>query len=178
MGGNTTPSAEFNIWHDPEAARVTFRAFAQDGAAPTILVGLDVTRRTLLTEADIVGLGGLLAKTPHGPALTGFLREASRHYFELMEKRGRPRALAMHDPLAVAVALDPTLVTTQVLPVDVETRGELTRGQTVADFRGSPGRIGVALEVEAARFRELYLAAVERLGAGVRAFVTRSAVII
>ena len=66
-----------------------------------------------------------------------------------MEKRGRPRAIVMHDPLAVAVALDPSLVRTQAVPVEVETRGELTRGQTLADFRGTPGRIGVALEVEA-----------------------------
>jgi purine nucleosidase len=69
----------------------------------------------------------------------------------------------MHDPLAVAVALDPSLVVTRALPVDVETRGELTRGQTLADFRGAAGRIGVALEVDAPRFRADYLAAVERL---------------
>ena len=59
----------------------------------------------------------------------------------------------MHDPLAVAVALDPSLVETEAVPVDVETRGEITRGQTLADFRGSPGRLGVAVEVDAPRFR-------------------------
>ena len=82
-----------------------------------------------------------------------------------MASRGRPRALVMHDPLAVAVALDRRW-STPALPVDVETRGEMTRGQTVADFRGAPGRIGVALEVEAARFRADYLAAIERLAKG------------
>ncbi len=163
VGGNVTAAAEFNVWHDPEAARIAFRAFAEDGAAPTILVGLDVTRQTLLTEADLLGLAQSLANTPRGPELTGFLIDAARHYFELMESRGRPRALVMHDPLAIAVALDPSLVVTRALPVDVETRGELTRGQTIADFRGDAGRIALAHEVDAARFREDYLKAIERL---------------
>jgi purine nucleosidase len=163
VGGNTTAAAEFNIWYDPEAARMVVRAFAEEGAAPSILVGLDVTRKTVLTEADLDGLAKTCANAPNGPALTTFLRDAAQHYFELMAARGRPRALVMHDPLAVAVALDPSLVATKALPVDVETRGELTRGQTLADFRGTPGRIGVALEVEAERFRADYLAAIERL---------------
>ena len=163
VGGNVTASAEFNIWHDPEAARMVFRAFSDAGAAPTILVGLDVTRQCLLSEADLDVLARDCADAPNGPALTGFLRDAARHYFDLMHSRGRPRALVMHDPLAVAVALDPSLVTTRALPVDVETRGELTRGQTVADFRGPAGRIGVALEVQAERFRFDYLAAIARL---------------
>ena len=162
-GGNTTAAAEFNIWHDPEAARIAFRAFEAEGAAPTTLVGLDVTRRTVLTEADLDALAARCAALPRGPALTTFLSDAAAHYFDLMESRGRPRAVVMHDPLAVAVALDPSLVTTAAVPVDVETRGEITRGQTVADFRGKPGRIGVAMEVEAARFRDAYLGAIERL---------------
>jgi purine nucleosidase len=161
--GNVTAAAEFNIWHDPEAASLTFRAFSQEGAAPAILVGLDVTRQTVLTEADLDGLAAASADAPRGPALTGFLRDAARYYFELMERRGRKRALVMHDPLAVAVALDPTLVRLTMAPVDVETRGELTRGLTLADFRGETGPIGVALEVDAERFRAEYLAAIERL---------------
>ncbi len=161
--GNVTAAAEFNIWHDPEAARIVFRAFSAEGAAPAVLVGLDVTRRTLLTEADIDALAVRCAGLPQGPALTTFLGQAAAHYFELMEARSKPRALVMHDPLAVAVALHPGLVTTQAVPVDVETRGELTRGLTLADFRGDAGRIGVAMEVDAARFRADYLDAIERL---------------
>ena len=163
--GNVTAAAEFNIWHDPEAARMVLRAFSAEGAAPAIVVGLDVTRRTLLTEADLDQVSRACAGLPRGPALTGFLRDAARHYFDLMEGRGRPRALVMHDPLAVAVALDPSLVKTHAVPVDVETQGHLTRGLTLADFRGGAGRIEVAMEVEAARFRDEYLSAIERLAA-------------
>ncbi len=84
VGGNTTAAAEFNIWYDPEAARMVFRAFAEAGAAPAILVGLDVTRQTLLSEAYLDGLVKRCAGTPRGPALTTFLRDAAQHYFEPM----------------------------------------------------------------------------------------------
>lgn len=164
--GNTTAAAEFNIWHDPEAAQIVCRAFSGEDAAPSILVGLDVTRQTLLSEADLEGLAQSCAGLPNGPALTTFLTDAGRFYFEFRERRGQTRALVMHDPLAVAVALDPSLVGLRHVPVVVETRGEHTRGQTLADFRGEPGRIGVALTVEAERFRADYLASLARLAQG------------
>ena len=55
--GNVTPTAEFNIWHDPEAARIVFRAFGAEGAAPLVAVGLDVTRKTMLTPGGPRGAG-------------------------------------------------------------------------------------------------------------------------
>ena len=164
--GNVTATAEFNIWHDPEAARMIFRAFAAEGSAPLIAVGLDVTRRTLLTPADIEALARRLARLPRGPAFADFLEGASRHYFELMAKWGRPQALAMHDPLAVGVAIDPGYVKSSRAFVDVETSGELTRGMTVADWRpnsSARSNAEVALEVEAGRFIADYLDSVERL---------------
>jgi hypothetical protein len=72
-----------------------------------------------------------------------------------MEKRYGARRLVMHDPLAIAAAIDPTLIVTEAVAVDVEISGELTSGMTVADWRGvwkrSPNA-QVATEVDAPRF--------------------------
>ena len=86
-----------------------------------------------------------------------------------MEKWTGARMLTLHDPLAVAAAIDPSLIATQHVAVDVETAGALTSGMTVADWRGVWGRAPnahVAIEVEAQRFVREFLAAMERLARG------------
>jgi inosine-uridine nucleoside N-ribohydrolase len=75
-----------------------------------------------------------------------------------MKQYGR-EGMSMHDPLAVGAVIDPTVVTTECFPVDVETRGELTRGETVADRRGWEKAelcAEVALEVDSKRFLRLF----------------------
>ncbi len=72
----------------------------------------------------------------------------------------------MHDPLAVAVALDPTLVETRRAAVDVETAGRLTLGATIVDWRGQWGRLAnteVAVAADADRFRAMFFEAMVRL---------------
>ena len=137
--GNVTPVAEFNVYADPEAAAIVF---AQSW--PLTLVGLDVTRQTLLTREDL----SQLSETESAEAV--LLRETTS---SLVDRRG-VQAVALHDPLAVAVALDPSLVRTVSGPVRVETRGELTRGQTIIDLRRPQhSSTQVCIEVAADRFR-------------------------
>ena len=164
--GNVTPAAEFNIWHDPEAARIVFDRFGGDGAAPLVAVGLDVTRQTVLLPGHLAELARRCEGAPHAPALLGFLTDSTRHYFEFIEAREGRRYFVMHDPLAIAAAIDPTLIDTTAVAVGVEIAGTLTQGMTVADWRGvwrRPPNAQVATAVRAERMIGEFVAAMERL---------------
>jgi purine nucleosidase len=127
-GGNVSPAAEFNIYVDPEAAHLVFRS-----GAPLTMVGLDVTRRAMLTEENIRRLEG--SRKSEG-RVAGQIARASMTRVRQTNPAGGP---AMHDSLAVATFIDPTLVTLQELLVEVEIAGELTAGETVG-YRKAPVR--------------------------------------
>ncbi|MDD9269264.1 nucleoside hydrolase [Paenibacillus sp. GCM10023248] len=146
--GNVTPTAEFNMYVDPEAAKIVCQA----GFPALTLVGLDVTRKALLTEEHIRQLGD----SPIGR----YVKESTAAYMERYYERNGVRACALHDPLAVGVALNKGLVTTKQYYVDVETRSELCDGQTVCDFQGRLAReanVHVCLEVSADEFLQLFI---------------------
>ncbi len=124
-GGNVDGAAEANIYNDPEAAQIVFNA----GWIVT-MIGSDVGERTLITRPDVNRL-----YANQGPE-SQFVAKLADFYLTRSEKSGYHGA-AMYDPLAVATVIDPSLVTLESMHVDVETRGEFTRGETVANRRSS-----------------------------------------
>ena len=123
-GGNVNAAAEANIYNDPEAAQIVFQA----GWSVT-MVGLDVGDKTLLSPKHLEELG----KT-HGP-VNDFIYAVAKYLINLAAQFDLP-GTPMYDPLAVGVAVDATIVKAPAMHVDVETRGEFSRGETVANRRG------------------------------------------
>ena len=141
MGGYVSkPLAEHNIRCDPEAAKIVF-----ESGIKIIMVGLDVTLRCTLTEEDVKTLKN------RGLATTNLLAAMTEAW-----RKGRTHWPILHDPLAVATCFDPTLVKTQSKLVGVETRGEFTRGFTVAsDSENS--NVQVCVDVDFKRFIKVFM---------------------
>jgi purine nucleosidase len=160
--GNTAPTSEWNVAVDPEAAKVVFTAFgAPDLPARPLALGLDVTERAKFTPDHLARLTEPAAGTP----VARFVSDALRFYMEFHSRFDGFYGAFMHDPLAVASALDPGLARTEALSVDVELGGTLTTGETVTDWRRRWGRapnLDIAVEVDHEAFLERFT---ERVGA-------------
>jgi inosine-uridine nucleoside N-ribohydrolase len=126
--GNATATGESNIVGDPEAARMVFNAGWE-----IVMAGLDVTQLAPVGGDYLDALAGV------GNRAGVFIRNSSQHYLSVYLRRGEP-GLAMHDVHAIAALTHPGFYKSKRVYIDVETRGELTRGQTVADWRGRAGR--------------------------------------
>ncbi|QGN34278.1 nucleoside hydrolase [Microlunatus sp. Gsoil 973] len=168
--GNTTPTAEWNVAVDPEAAHVVFNAFGIGGAPQPIICSLGLTERVAFTPDHLVRLARLAGSTPvehlsaaddhgvrsrAGNRTIGLLTDALRFYFEFHHDHDEGYLAHVHDPFAAAVALEPSIARTRPAVVDVELSGTLTRGTTIADTRGFWGRspnAQIAVETDVGAF--------------------------
>ena len=147
--GNVTPCAEANINQDPEAADFVFRQ-----GEDITMIGLDVTLQTLLTTVETKQWGDL------GTAGGDFLATATNYYIKAYETTApHLGGCGLHDPLAVAVAADPSLVDTLAINLKVDTDGE-TRGRTIGDetcLNDPVKSARVAVGVDVGRFLEEFM---------------------
>jgi purine nucleosidase len=191
--GNTAPTTEWNISVDPEAAQVVFAAFGSRGAPRPVALGLDVTERARFTPEHMVRLARRSGSqpdesrarpsppstTPGAEAMESgsvasnpivrFIADALRFYMEFHSRFDGFYGNFLHDPFALAAALDPSLVRTEAVTVDVELSGTLTTGETVTDWRrrwGRPPNVDVAVAADGERFLERFIERVGGLAAG------------
>lgn len=141
--GNVTPAAEFNIYADPHAAAAVFQS-----GIPIDMYGLDVTNRALITKEEVSALRAT------GKAIPVLCCDMLRTYADFYKSVGFS-GLALHDPFALACAIDDSLAEYGEHFVTVETLGELTRGKTVVDIFGVSGKkpnTRVAVDLDRERF--------------------------
>lgn len=146
--GNWTPSVEFNIYVDPEAAKIVMNA-----GIPLVMAPLNVTHKAQILKAEIAEIGQIDNPVAHAFAdlLNFFERyhEAPKWGF-----KGAP----LHDPCTITWLIHPEWFKTERMNVDVETAGELTRGETVCDYyelTGKPQNTEVLLDIDRAAFIQL-----------------------
>jgi purine nucleosidase len=190
--GNTTPTSEWNIHVDPHAAKAVFAAWARRSSSLPLAMGLDVTERArfgpehlrhlaVRAGAQPIEAAGLarepmevIGSVAANPVLR-FVADALRFYFEFHAKYDGFYGAFIHDPFAVAAALDPGLVRGQAVAVDVESGAGLAHGMTVADWRGltrKPANLDVAIDGNASAFIDRFIERVGNLAAS-RAAVAR-----
>jgi purine nucleosidase len=150
--GNVTPAAEFNAFVDPDSAAAVFAS-----GIPITMIGLDVTHKALFTRAHAEQLreAGRAGR---------FVAELSDFFQRFHERSYGFEGSPIHDAMAVAHVIDPSLVTTRHVNVSVEKSSELCDGRTVVDLRGVTGRepnADVGVDVDAPRFLDLL---VSRIG--------------
>ena len=144
LEGNTTPSAEFNILADPEAAAIVFSS-----GIPIVMVGLEVTARALVRPADVERIREL--GTPWAKISADLMDADVQWFVETLGCEGGQ----IYDPCAVAAVIEPDVMTVRDMWVGIELNGKLTRGRTVADISGARGwvpNVQVGIDMDRERF--------------------------
>ena len=156
--GNASETGEANVWHDPEAAQLVL-----DAPWDLLLVGLEITM--VATQLSQEALARIEASTD---PRARFMWPVMQHYLDVYEKTLGVRTCVLHDPLAMALALEPELATYRLVRAAVELRGERARGQVVADLRGyepapadprQPGVVRIVDTLDTPAFHERFLRA-------------------
>ncbi|MFT5195728.1 MAG: inosine-uridine nucleoside N-ribohydrolase [Candidatus Promineifilaceae bacterium] len=148
--GNSTASAEFNIWVDPEAAKVVVNS-----GIPIRMVPLDATHQALTSLDDCAKFRA--TGTPAAIAAASFTEQRIKGYSATQPMKVKDTT-PIHDALAVCAVIDPSVLITDFIHVDVETKGELTDGRTVCDFSARSGKapnVHFATGVNAPKFRAM-----------------------
>jgi purine nucleosidase len=172
-GGNVNGAAEFNVYCDPDAADLVFRA-----GWPITMVGLDVTEITLISSAQVDEI------ERGGSAEAKFAAAVARFQVGLYRGTGFGGG-AIHDALAVGAAIDPTFLKLRTMRIDVETEGRIARGETVANRLGTVDHVvdkgdhletvgvdevkpnaQVAVGIDSERFLKFFIARLSGNGAG------------
>ena len=152
--GNVTPAAEFNAFVDPEAAAAVFGS-----GIPVTMIGLDITHKALFGPAH--------AERLRDAGRAGrFVAELADFFLEFHRQRYRFDGAPIHDAMAVAHVIDPTLVETLSCNVEIETQSEFCDGRTVVDrwlVRDAPRNANVGIDVDAERFLELLVSRIASL---------------
>src|SRR6476661_7730902 len=189
--GNTAPTTEWNIHCDPDAAKIAFTAWGESaeahGHSRPVALGLDVTEQAKMLPDHVVALARAAGSAPDDSLalargedpmratrsvasnpIVRFVADALRFYMEFHSRYDGFYGAFIHDALAAAAALDPSLIRTRSVAVDVELGGTLTTGETVTDWRGVWGRppnVDVAIAARADEFLRRFVERVGRLAA-------------
>ncbi|MFL0252450.1 nucleoside hydrolase [Clostridium neuense] len=142
-GGNDTPAAEFNMYADPEAARIVF-----ESKVPVTMIGLDVTNRALLYKDDIDEIGRGNNK------MAKLVAKLATKIYENC-KALKVEGAAMHDPFAMGYVIDNSIMKYKSFHVDVETSSDLTRGKTIVDVNNllnKPANVNVGIDLDRDKF--------------------------
>jgi inosine-uridine nucleoside N-ribohydrolase len=145
--GNTTPSAEFNILADPEAAYIVFKA-----GIPITMVGLEVTNQALVTIDDAARFETL--ETPWSKVAAKLIRSEVKLFMDAFGWKGGP----IFDACAIAGIIEPDILKTEAMHVVIELNGAYTRGRTVADRsrrRNNDPNVDVGIGIDRERFLDV-----------------------